>query len=139
ALAPARDHAQAAPARRAPGHRGGRRGVARAARTADRPRAPVHPPHVGVADAQRERLTRRAPRLRVVVQQRGSRGLCVDAHAGGSGRHARARQGRADGLVAEPADQRRATGAGHVAGDLPVRAPRPRRRAIAAGHADGRV
>ena len=41
-------------------------------------------------------------------ERRGPRGVRLDAHARGPRRHARARQGRAHGLVAEPADRRAA-------------------------------
>ena len=42
-----------------------------------RPAAPAHPAHVGLADAQRERLARRAARLRDLVRRRRPRGLPV--------------------------------------------------------------
>ena len=88
------DHAARAPARLPPRHRRGRRGRAGAGRAARRDRARVHAAHLGVADAQRERLARRAARLRGVVRpRRARRRRLLHAHARGRRRHARAHQG----------------------------------------------
>src|SRR5215217_338292 len=114
----------------------GRGGGARAGRAAARTGPPAPAPHVGFADAERERLARRAARLRELVRPRGARGRrLLDPHGRGAGRHAGAHQGVGARPVADAARARRRLRAGHVAGRLPVRAPRRRRRALAAGDA----
>ena len=125
-VAPARDLAAPAGARLPPRHpRRGRR-AARARRAAGRAAAPVHAPHVGVADAERERVARRAARLRVLLRRGGARGRAVlDPHRRGPRRHARPHQGVRPRPVAVAAGRRRPARARHVAGDLPLRAPRP--------------
>src|SRR3954451_127966 len=69
----ARDPAAAVSARLSPGHPRGRAGPAGVARAARRHRPHLHPAHLGVADAERERIGRRAPRLRRVVRPRRPR------------------------------------------------------------------
>ena len=131
----------AAPARLPPDHARRARGAARAARAARRAAARVHPPHVGVADAQRERLARRARRLRDLVQRGRARGRAATG---------RTRSRAPDDMPAHikasllgPSLTLPVSGGGlahrHLAGHLPVRAPRPRRRALADPHAQRRV
>ena len=96
----------------------------------DRVRAPppADPAHLGLADPERERLAGSTRRPRGVARPRGAgRRAVLDPHAGGRRRHARPRQGGADGAVPDPAAARRPPGPRHLAGDLPLRAPRPRR------------
>ena len=99
------------------------------ARPARRAAAPVHPPHLGVADAQRERLARRAARLRDLVRRRRARGRAVWTHTleGPDDMPAHIKASLLGPSLTLPV-ARRPPRARHLAGDLPLRAPRPRRR-----------
>src|SRR5918992_173897 len=127
---PAAGEAPAPAARLPPRHRRDRGRRARPGLARGRDGARVHAAHVRLADDQREREPRRAPRLRRLVRPRGARrGRLLRPHARGTGRHAGPHQVVADRLVARAAGARRPAGAGDVAGDLTVRAPRQRRPA----------
>ena len=125
---------RAAPARLPPRHGRGRRARCPSSRdAARRAAARVHPPHLGVADAQRERLARRAPRLRDLVQRRRARGrraYWTHTLEGADDMPAHIKASLLGPSLTLPV-ARRPPRARHLAGDLPVRAPRPRRAAVA--------
>src|SRR3954471_10583047 len=139
-VGPARDPAARVSARLSPGHARGRGRRAGTAGDADRYRAHLHQPHLGLADAERERVGRGAARLRGVVRPRGARRRrLLPPHARGRRRHAGAHQVVAPGLVTLDPGHGRAPGARDLAGHLPVRAPRQRRTQAADCHFVGRI
>ena len=109
--------------------RGARR-AAGAARAARRALHLLHPPHVGVADAQRERLARRAARLRDVVRRTPcprTSPCWTHTLEGPDDMPAHIKASLLGPSLSLPVS-RRPPRARHVAGHLPLRAPRPRRR-----------
>ena len=119
----------------------GRARAARARRARGRPLPPLPPPHVGVADPQRERLARRAARLRA----RGSTTPCPRASPLGA--HARGApttcpptsRPRCSGRRCSLPVARGRLALGTWQGVYALRAPRPRRGTLAAGHRVGSV
>ena len=101
-VAATRDHARAPSARLSPRHARGRARAARALASSRSACCHLFIRHTSASlTHQRERLARRAPRLRDVVRRRRARGLPrLDAHARGPRRHAGPHQGLAAGAVA---------------------------------------